>query len=109
MHEVVGVRLGDDPPLIRLLHEILVPLLLRKLNGVLFRLEIKMGALEVIRRRLPAHERVLPPVALLQYIPVHAPLVPVPVAGLCGCLCGSVDPIIATFVSWCDAGFRSLV
>jgi hypothetical protein len=40
---------------------------------------------------LPAHERVLPSVALGQHIPVDAPLVTVPVAGLGGGLCGAVD------------------
>jgi hypothetical protein len=41
-------------------------------------------ALHEIRRTLPAHERVLPSVALGQNIPIHAPLVADPVAGLSG-------------------------
>lgn len=93
MHKIIGVRLGDDPSLIRLLHEILIPLLLGEQDGILLGLEIEMGALEEIGRGLPAHERVFPPVALLQDIPVHAPLMAVPVARLRGGLCGAVDAV----------------
>ncbi len=93
MHKIIGVRLGDDPSLIRLLHEILIPLLLGEQDGILLRLEIEMGALEEIGRGLPAHERVFPPVALLQDIPVHAPVMAVPVAGLRGGFCGAVDAV----------------
>lgn len=88
-----GVCLWDDPPLIGLLNKVLVALLIGKADRVLSRLEIEMRALHGVRRRLPAHQRVLPPVAFAEHIPVHAPMVSVPVAGLrCG-FRGLVDSI----------------
>lgn len=105
MHKIVGVRLGDDAPLIRLLHEILIPLLLGEQDGILLGLEVEMGALEEIGRGLPAHEWVFPPVALLQDIPVHTPVMPVPVPRLRGGLCGAVDAVGCWHVvSGCEEG-----
>ena len=92
MHKVIRVCLGDDPSLIRLLHKILVPLLIRKVHCRFLTLKVQMCALHEVGRRLPAHERILPSMAFGKYIPVHAPVVPMPVAGL-GCGFGrAVDP-----------------
>lgn len=91
VHEVVGISLGDDPAHIGLLDKVFVALLLGKGNGVLLRLELEVGALHAIGRRLPTHQRVLPTVTLLQDIPVHAPVVSVPVARLGSGLRGTVD------------------
>ena len=93
MHKLRRIRLGHPLPLIRLLHKILVPLLIRKLNRVFFGVEVKVGALHEVARGLPAHERVLPAVAFGEDVPVHAPLVTVPVAGLLGGLRGAVDAV----------------
>lgn len=91
MHKVVCIGLGHEPALIRFLDEVFITLLLGKGNGILFRFEIDVGALHAVRRRLPSHERVLPPVALLQNVPIHAPVVCVPVSRLSCGLCGAVD------------------
>lgn len=92
IHEVVGIYLGQDPPLIWLLDKILVALLLRKVHGILSRLEIQMRALHAIRRRLPPHQRILPSMPLLQHIPVHPPLMRVPFPRLSRRLRRTVDP-----------------
>lgn len=63
--EVVGVGLGNKSALVGLLNEIFVSLLLREHDGVLLRLELQVGALHAIGRRLPSHQRVLPAVTLL--------------------------------------------
>ena len=83
--EVVGVGLGGDFSRVGLLNEVLVTLLLGKVNGVLLVLEVDVGALHEIGRRLPAHQRVLPSVALGEDIPVHSPALAPPGSGLsCG-------------------------
>lgn len=91
--EVVGISLGHKPALIRLLHKVFVALLLSKGNGILLALELEVGALHSIGGRLPAHEGVLPPVTLLQNVPIHPPVVSVPGARLGSRLCGAVDSI----------------
>lgn len=93
MNEVVSIGLGHETALIRLLDKVFIALLLRKIDGVLLRLELQVGSLHAISRRLPAHERVLPTVAPLQDIPVHAPVMLVPGTGLCCGLGGAVDTI----------------
>lgn len=89
--EIVGIQFGRYLPLVRLLHEEFIPLLLCKPDGLLPRLEVDMCALHEVGRRLPAHQWILPTMSLCEYVPVHAPLVRVPVAGLCRCLGRSVD------------------
>ena len=90
--EEVGVRLGHKLPLVRLLHEILA-LLVGKVDGVLLGLELYPVAVHEVGRRLPAHQRVLPAVALGEHVPVHQPSTGGPVAGLCGRLGGFVDAV----------------
>lgn len=83
--EVVGVDLGGKLSGVGLLDEVLVALLLGKVNGVVLAVEVHVSALHEIARRLPAHQRVLPSVALGENIPVHSPAGAPPVAGLsCG-------------------------
>lgn len=91
--EVVGISLGDEAALIRLLNEVFVSLLLGKSNGILLRVELDVGALHAIGGRLPSHQRVLPAVTPLQDIPVHAPVVRVPGTGLRSGLRGAVDAV----------------
>jgi hypothetical protein len=99
MHKVICICLRCKPPFIWLLNKIFISLFLCESDRVLFCLEVKMCPLHAVRRRLPAYERVLPPMALLQYVPVHPPRVAVPVTGL-GCGFGrTVYP--GDFVSWC--------
>lgn len=73
IQKVVGVRLGRKVALVRLLHKVLVPLLLGKLNGLLLGAEGQVRALHKVARRLPAHQLVFPAVALFEHVPVHAP------------------------------------
>ena len=80
MHKLRSIRLRNKPPLIRLLHKILIPLLIGKIDRVVLGFEIQVRALHEIRAGLPAHERVLPPMAFVQDVPVHAPVVAGPVA-----------------------------
>ena len=80
VQEVVGVCLGRDPPRLGLLDEVFVALLLGEGHSILLALEEYARALHGVARRLPAHERVLPPVTLGEDIPVHAPLVALPIA-----------------------------
>lgn len=89
--ELGGVSLRDDLALVGLLNEVLVALLVGEVDGVLLGLEVEAGALHVVCAGLPAHERVLPSVTLGQHVPIHTPLVAVPVAGLGGGLCGAVN------------------
>ena len=90
MHKVVRIRLGREFPLVMLLHEIFIPLLHSKMDRILFTPEVQMGPLHEIRRRLPSHQGVLPPVAFEHDVPIHAPVVAVPVAGLGCCFRGAV-------------------
>lgn len=91
VHELGSVGLGHTLALVGLLHEVLVALLVRKVDRVLLGVEVEASALHGVGGRLPAHERVLPSVALGEDVPVDAPLVSVPVARLSGGLCGAVD------------------
>ena len=91
VQKVVRIRLGNDPPLVRLLHKVLVALLVRKVDGGLLALEVEMRALHEVGGGLPAHQGVLPSVAFGENVPVHAPVVAVPVAGLGGGFGGTVD------------------
>lgn len=92
--EVVRVGLGHEAALVRLLDKILIALLLGKSDGILLGLELDVGALHTIGRRLPAHEGVLPAVAPLQDVPVHTPVVLVPSTGLCRGLRRAVDTAV---------------
>jgi hypothetical protein len=74
IYEVVGVRFWREPSLIRLLYKVFITLLLGEQDRVLLCLEIEMSALHSISRGLPAHQRILPPMPLLQYVPVESPL-----------------------------------
>ena len=65
MLELIRIHLRDDAPLIRLLDKVLVALLERKLDRVFPALETDVRALHEVRGGLPAHEWVLPAVALL--------------------------------------------
>lgn len=99
--EVVGISLGHEPALIRLLHKVFIALLLGKGNGILLGLELEVGALHGIRGRLPAHERVLPAVTLLENVPIHAPVVSVPGTRLSSGLCGAVDSVkVEELATW---------
>ena len=89
--ELSGVGLGNSLALVGLLHKVLVALLVGEVDRVLLGVEVETGALHHVGTGLPAHERVLPSVALGQHVPVDAPLVAVPVAGLSGGLCGAID------------------
>ena len=80
--KVIRISLRHNFPHIRLLHKILISLFLRKSDSILFALEVDVCALHEIGGRLPAHQRILPSVALREDVPVHAPVVAVPVAGL---------------------------
>lgn len=64
MHEVVRVRFGRDLSLVRFLDKVLVSLLTGESNSVFLGLEVYMCALHEIGRRLPAHQRIFPSVAL---------------------------------------------
>lgn len=93
MDKVVRVGLGNESALIWLLDEELVSLLLGEHNGIFLRLEVDIGTLHTIGGRLPANERVLPSVTLLQNIPIHAPVVGVPVSRLRCRLRWAIDPV----------------
>lgn len=93
VREVVRVGLRNEPAVIRLLHEVFIALLLSKLNGIVPGLELQMGTLHAICRRLPPHKWVLPPMTPLQNIPIHSPVVAVPVSGLCSRLRGAIDSV----------------
>jgi len=89
--ELRSVRLEHALSLVGLLHEVLVALLVGKVDRVLLSVEVQAGALHIVCAGLPAHERVLPSVTLGQHIPIDAPLVTVPVTRLGSGLCGAVD------------------
>jgi hypothetical protein len=91
VNEVVGVGLGHEAALVRLLDKVFIALLLGKCDGVFLRLKLQVCSLHVIGGRLPPHERVLPTVTSLQDIPVHAPMVLVPGTRLCCGLGRAVD------------------
>lgn len=93
VEEVVGVGLGGEGALVGLLDEVLVPLLLGEGDGVLLGLELQLRPLHGVPRRLPPHQRVLPPVALAQHVPVHPPVVRPPRPRLRRGLGGLVDPV----------------
>lgn len=93
MCEVVGVGLGNELAHIGLLDEVLVALLVGKVDSILLGLELESLAVHEVCRRGPAHKRVLPSVALGKDVPVHEPVFRCPVAGLCGGLCGLVDAV----------------
>ena len=75
IQEVIGVCFGVEGAVIGLLDVILIALLVGKLDGVLFGTEIEMCALHSVGGGLPSHQRVLPPVAFREYVPVHPPMV----------------------------------
>lgn len=83
VQKVVGIRLGSELARVGLLNKVLVALLLSKVNGILLGLKVHVRSLHEVARRLPAHQRVLPSVALGKDIPVHAPVVSSPRSGLC--------------------------
>lgn len=91
MKVVVRIGLGLELSLLGFLHKVFVSLLLGEPDGILLALEVQVGALHVIGGRLPAHQRVLPTVALGKNIPVHAPVVAVPCARLSSWLGRAVD------------------
>ena len=64
MNKLVGISLWNKLSHVGLLHKVFVALLLSKQDRVLFRLEVEMGALHAICRRLPTHQRIFPSVAL---------------------------------------------
>lgn len=74
MSKQVGIGLGGGLPLVGLLDKVLVALLVSKLDGILLGLELYPVAVHEVGRRLPAHERVLPSVALGKDVPVHQPV-----------------------------------
>lgn len=89
--EEVGIGLWLELALVGFLHKVLVALLVGEVDGVLLGVELDAVAVHEVGRRLPAHQRVLPAVALWQDVPVHEPVRRVPVAGLGGRLGGAVD------------------
>ena len=93
VEEVIGVGLGGEGAALGFLDEVLVPLLLGEGDGVLLGLELQLRPLHHVARRLPPHQRVLPPVALLQRVPVHPPVVRAPGSGLCCWFGGLIDPV----------------
>jgi hypothetical protein len=74
VREVVGVCLGNELANIRLLDEVLVALLVSKIDSILLGLELNAVAVHEVSRRGPTHERVLPTVALGKDVPVHEPV-----------------------------------
>lgn len=99
VNKLSSICLWYPSSLIRLLYIVLVTLLIREQDCGFLAVEPHVGALHNITRRLPAHQRILPTMSLLQNVPVHAPSVAVPCAGLCGSLCwfedASDDALIA--------------
>jgi hypothetical protein len=91
--EIVRVSLWDDFATIRFLDEVLVTLLLRKSDRIVLRFEVQMCSLHEITRRLPSHQRILPPMALRQDVPVHTPVVSMPISRLCWCLCWFINAV----------------
>jgi hypothetical protein len=78
MQEVVGICLWQNPPLIWLLNIVLISLLVGESNGILLCLESDAFSLHSVCRGLPAHERILPSMALGEWVPVDLPSVRVP-------------------------------
>lgn len=91
MHKVVRIGFGNKPSLIWFLHKVFVSLLLGKVNGVVSRCKIQVCSLQIVGRRLPSHQRVLPSMSLLQYVPIHTPVMTMPVSRLRSCLCRSIN------------------
>lgn len=80
MHEVIRIRLGCDLSFVRFLNKVLVSLLLGESNGIFPRLEVHMCALHEIGRGLPAHQGILPSMTFREDVPVHTPVMAVPVS-----------------------------
>lgn len=93
VHEVVRIRLGHELAFVGLLHKVLIPLLVGEADGVLLRVEVHAQAIGEVGAGLPPHQRVFPSVAARQRVPVHRPVVRVPVAGLCRSLCRTINPV----------------
>jgi hypothetical protein len=92
--EVVGICLGHELADVGFLDEVLVALLVGKVDGILLGLELYSVAVHEIGRRLPSHERVLPTVTLGKNVPVHEPVPGVPVARLCSGFRRLVDAVV---------------
>jgi hypothetical protein len=92
MYKVVGISLRREAALIRLLNKVLVALFVRKGNSIFLALELYALAVHEVGGGLPAHEGILPPTTLCERVPIHEPAEAMPVAGLCCCFCGTVDP-----------------
>lgn len=93
MKEIIRIRLRHEFPLLVFLHEILVTLLLRESNGILFGLEIDVSRIRDIPRRLPSYQIILPTVSFAQDFPIHSPHVPMPVARLGRCFGWPIDAV----------------
>lgn len=91
MLKLICIRLRYYSPLIRLLHKILVPLLVREQDRIFLAIEAQVCALHEVRARLPAHKRVFPAVTFGENVPIHTPVLVLPVTGLGGWFCGAVD------------------
>jgi len=74
MCEIIGIRLWHEPPLLRLLHKILVSLFLGKSNGIFFGCKRHTMTLHKVATALPSHQWILPPVTFGQNVPVYQPL-----------------------------------
>lgn len=90
MREIVGIGFGYELALIWFLHEILIALLVGKVNSIFLALELYAMAIHKVGGRLPTHEWILPSVALGKDIPVHQPVRSVPVARLRCRLSGTI-------------------
>lgn len=90
MQKIVRIGFGNEPSLVGLLHKVFVSLLLSKVNGVIPRCKVQVCSLQIVGRGLPSHQRILPSMSLLQYVPIHPPVMTMPVSRLRSCLCGPV-------------------
>jgi hypothetical protein len=91
--EIVRVSLWNDFATVRFLDKVLVTLLFRKSDRIVLRFKIHMCALHEISRRLPSHQRIFPSMTLWQDIPVHTPVVSMPVSRLCCGFCWFINAI----------------
>ena len=94
MQKIIRIGFGNKPSLVGLLYKIFVPLLLSKVNGIFSGCKIQVCSLQVVCRWLPSHQRVFPSVSLLQYVPVHTPVVPMPISWLRSCFRRSENPMV---------------